>query len=577
MKIACQSCQAKYTIADEKVVGKVVKIRCKKCGATIVVNGQDGGQAGVAAEEPTEVRGSSADLAGQAGDAEGWTVNVGDNDQRTLTTPQVVAEFHGGVITDETYCWRDGMGDWLPLREIEELSSACGLTAAAAFAKQPQAAAAPRGSSTAQAAAGSGNALAGIFGSSPPGAAVGGMTAQSAASGGAAAARRAGGRAGGADLFGGAAEAGGENDVMTSAPNSSAARGAVDDSKMTGQRNENSVLFSLNALTASEPKKGGNDKMTGAAEGDGSGLIDIRALSSSMAGSGGAKKSNHADDIMNLGGGGAFSAALAAPVLTAPLLDSADPNAPVTAASSNMKMLVGFGAITVLLLCGMVGMYFALKPGPVPVATTGPESSAGTAAPASPGTAASTAQTAAAPTATASAPEAVADNTPKAVPPSVGAGRRPSGGGGGGGGGGSTFVAPPPPAPVAQNGGGGGGGGSLAEQMAKAVPHPDPAANATSGGGGGGSANPFDRGAAAAALGSIADGVTSCKKPGGPTGDGHVSITFSPGGSVVSAIVDQPPFAGTAVGGCVAGKFRGAHVPAFAGGNLTIGKRFSIN
>ena len=42
MKIACQSCQAKYTIADEKVVGKVVKIRCKKCGTTIVVNGQEG-------------------------------------------------------------------------------------------------------------------------------------------------------------------------------------------------------------------------------------------------------------------------------------------------------------------------------------------------------------------------------------------------------------------------------------------------------------------------------------------------------------------------------------------------------
>ncbi|MDB5219989.1 MAG: virulence associated protein, partial [Myxococcaceae bacterium] len=28
MKIQCQSCQAKYTIADEKVLGKVVKIRC---------------------------------------------------------------------------------------------------------------------------------------------------------------------------------------------------------------------------------------------------------------------------------------------------------------------------------------------------------------------------------------------------------------------------------------------------------------------------------------------------------------------------------------------------------------------
>src|SRR5262245_57779853 len=45
MKIQCQSCQAKYTIADEKVLGKVVKIRCKKCSATIVINGNEQPQA----------------------------------------------------------------------------------------------------------------------------------------------------------------------------------------------------------------------------------------------------------------------------------------------------------------------------------------------------------------------------------------------------------------------------------------------------------------------------------------------------------------------------------------------------
>ncbi|NUO52212.1 MAG: hypothetical protein HOV80_25445, partial [Polyangiaceae bacterium] len=37
MKISCQSCAAKYTIADEKVVGKVIKLKCKKCSSTIVV------------------------------------------------------------------------------------------------------------------------------------------------------------------------------------------------------------------------------------------------------------------------------------------------------------------------------------------------------------------------------------------------------------------------------------------------------------------------------------------------------------------------------------------------------------
>jgi hypothetical protein len=86
----------------------------------------------------------------------------------------------------------------------------------------------------------------------------------------------------------------------------------------------------------------------------------------------------------------------------------------------------------------------------------------------------------------------------------------------------------------------------------------------------------FDRGAASAVLGDLANRVVSCKSVGGPTGDGHIAITFNPDGTVQMAVVDQPPFAGTAVGGCVAGKFRSARIPAFSGGPLTVGKRFNI-
>ena len=68
MKISCQSCQAKYTIADEKVVGKVVKIRCKKCGATIVVNGN----------ESDAASGGVADYTASSDDQ--WTVNVAEGD-----------------------------------------------------------------------------------------------------------------------------------------------------------------------------------------------------------------------------------------------------------------------------------------------------------------------------------------------------------------------------------------------------------------------------------------------------------------------------------------------------------------
>ena len=39
MKFICENCKAKYTIADEKVRGKVLKIRCRGCGEIIAVRG----------------------------------------------------------------------------------------------------------------------------------------------------------------------------------------------------------------------------------------------------------------------------------------------------------------------------------------------------------------------------------------------------------------------------------------------------------------------------------------------------------------------------------------------------------
>src|SRR5579884_1142493 len=106
MKITCQSCQSKYNVADEKVQGKIVKIRCRKCGATIVVNGM-GGANGVAAGD------------GGAGGGASWHVNVTETDQRTMSLPELVDAYNAGVVTQETFIWTDGMDDWKPLSEVE--------------------------------------------------------------------------------------------------------------------------------------------------------------------------------------------------------------------------------------------------------------------------------------------------------------------------------------------------------------------------------------------------------------------------------------------------------------------------
>jgi predicted Zn finger-like uncharacterized protein len=126
MKITCDSCQAKYTIADEKVVGKIVKIKCKKCGTTIVVNGNDAAANGGLSEAPAYANGGAA---GGADDE--WTVNVSDDDQRTMSTQQLVDDYGRGVINADTYVWKDGMADWLPLSDVTELAGRLGSAAPA--------------------------------------------------------------------------------------------------------------------------------------------------------------------------------------------------------------------------------------------------------------------------------------------------------------------------------------------------------------------------------------------------------------------------------------------------------------
>src|SRR5215472_18141439 len=117
MKITCQACQAKYTIADDKVAGKVVKIRCKKCGASIVINGNE---SATGSSAPPPAGGAVEDVK-----VAPWTVNVADGDQRTMTEAEIIEAYKTSVVNDDTFCWREGMSDWQSLQEIAPLYAAC--------------------------------------------------------------------------------------------------------------------------------------------------------------------------------------------------------------------------------------------------------------------------------------------------------------------------------------------------------------------------------------------------------------------------------------------------------------------
>lgn len=90
------------------------------------------------------------------------------------------------------------------------------------------------------------------------------------------------------------------------------------------------------------------------------------------------------------------------------------------------------------------------------------------------------------------------------------------------------------------------------------------------------STDPFNKGAASAALSQAATHASSCRQPGDPSGTAQVEVTFSPSGRATRAIIGGPPFRGTATGSCIAQAMRAAQVPPFAGDLVTVQKRVVI-
>lgn len=569
MKISCQSCGAKYNIADEKVRGKIVKIACKKCGARIEIDGREPAEQAQDQDE-TRVYDQAQPPAGAG--AETWTVSVDDNDQRESTTAQILELLQQGVINADTFVWRDGMADWLPIRDVPELASALshdGSASGYAASQPPAADPQPAYEAPAARAPSEHPAAAPLAAPAYPAPQI--ETAQ--------AARLGGSRRGGAvDLF--ATQAAPEDeDVATSAPAAGAMGGGgmfggagmeqVSSGKPIGARNENSVLFSLSALTASGPTN--NTAASVGGDDEKSGLIDIQKLAA--AAKPGAKGDDRAklDDIMNLGGGGAFGAALGAPILAPPPAAALEASTAPGAAEEKkggkgmLFAVIGLGLVVVGLVVVLVlrgggddKTKEAAKskdeksepskkevdkdkkapgadPGSAKTGDTPPDPGAGGPI-GQPGTAPSVKGTGAATGGTAK---------PGTAPP-AGSTAAPAAS--------KTGDAPPPGAKP--------GCKSLEECMGAPKDPPKDPPKPTGGGA------EFDKGAATSSLKAVP------YKDCGSGGPGKVSVTFSPSGSVAGASVTAGDYDATTKG-CIAGRFRGAKVPAFSGDPKTVG--WSIN
>lgn len=593
MKVSCPACDSKYTIADEKVAGRKVKVRCKSCGGQILINGTvpppppDPNQSTESTDDDAtriykggEIKALTAEVAGSASkdaaskdaaskgkdaankdlapasapegaaspasqdttdDGIVWSVNVSDNDERSLSTHEVVAGYLSGEFAGEVYVWRDGMDDWTSIPDAPELAEAI-----EAAKKQSTAGNAPDSKTAAKPK---------VLPSAGKGTKTGETAAPADTS--AAAGKKQAARAAGAkrpqsahDLFAAASAAGSELDVSVSESDEPA-------QKMTGARNENSVLFSLDALKAGITATPAAQQVKGKQRpaSPRKKLEDLMATGPSLPGAAGAS-------ALTLN---ASQALLMAPAPPPPppkpepvVVASVAPAAAAAPLTPKKKFGLVVGIVGAIVAAGVVaGVTVALMtkqqpapavsvvavPVPVPVAST-PAATTPTPAEAKP--AESAAQAEAKPAESASPSTAAAVKVASGGPA---AGAKPAVGAGA-----------PAGAAVAK-----------AEAKKPETKKEEPAAAAPSG------AGAFSKEAASQALSVAASQTSICKKPDGPTGQGKVQVTFAPSGRATTANIISGPFGGTAVGGCVSGVFKRAKVPAFSGDPVTVSKSFTIS
>ncbi len=160
MKFLCESCKAKYQIADDRVRGKTVRMKCRKCGYAIEIHaslvdqppGETSGSPARAVGRGVEKNLSALDmppaasgaLAGafeqsleahattasappgqrRAGIGSGdWYVAINGVPVGPIKVSELRRKAATGAVTEESLCWQEGLEEWRVLKTVSELAA----------------------------------------------------------------------------------------------------------------------------------------------------------------------------------------------------------------------------------------------------------------------------------------------------------------------------------------------------------------------------------------------------------------------------------------------------------------------
>ena len=142
MKFQCERCKTRYSIADEKVRGKILKIRCKTCASIVTVRDPTVATGQAPALSATGSFGAVASPTGSLQfvpraapppppmptedeaepPSDDWFISIDGRQEGPFTLEQAQARVAKRRGDEEMFAWREDFSEWQPVEEIPLLA-----------------------------------------------------------------------------------------------------------------------------------------------------------------------------------------------------------------------------------------------------------------------------------------------------------------------------------------------------------------------------------------------------------------------------------------------------------------------
>jgi hypothetical protein len=122
VKIICDQCGAKHQIGAEKLQDiqkkETFKIRCKNCAQPIVVQTKT-----LFADQTSQPQANEAQKVEATNENAQWFAMIQDQQQGPFVLKQLRAKWAQSVIDQNTYVWREGLDGWQMISQLPELQA----------------------------------------------------------------------------------------------------------------------------------------------------------------------------------------------------------------------------------------------------------------------------------------------------------------------------------------------------------------------------------------------------------------------------------------------------------------------